>query len=241
MNLKIRRSLARLGQTDGWWPWMLLVLVVLAPTACLLWFMNAAMQNERLAVRQKLVGAYRGHLEKLRGRLEDRWRQNLQALQKLGPGSPAPAIFASCIRSGLADSVLVFDGQGRLLYPNTPLAPQSGPERWEGKLAEASGLERFRKDFPAAARKYETIANETQDAKLAARALQARTRCLVQAGETAEAINVVTECLEQDRYRDATDGQGRVIVANAELLVLELLKDPASALFGETIARLARR
>ncbi len=241
MSLKIRRSLARLGQTDGWWPWMLLVLVVLAPTACLLWFMNAAMQNERLAVRQKLVGAYRGHLEKLRGRLEDHWRQRLRDLQKLGPGSSAPALFASCVQSGQVDSVLVFDGQGRLLYPNIPLATQTGPDRGDGKLAEASGLERFRKDFTAAARKYEAIANETQDPNLAARALQARTRCLVQAGDTEAAINVVTECLEQDRYRDATDGQGRVIVANAELLVLELLKDPASALFGETIARLARR
>src|SRR6266849_10009730 len=237
MSLKIRRIFAPASQMGGWWPWMLLVLVVLAPTACLLWFMNAAMQNERLAVRQKLVDAYRGHLERLRGRLEDRWRQHLQELQKISAGSPAPAIFASCIQSGEADSVIVFDGQGGLLYPNTPLAPQTGPDPWEAKLAEASGLERLRKDFTAAARMYEAITNETQDANLAARALQARTRCLVQAGDTEAAIKVVIECLEQDRYRDATDGQGRVIVANAELLVLELLKDPASTLSAETAAR----
>ena len=41
---------------------MLLLLAVLVPSVCLLWFMNQAVKSERSAARQKLFEAYRGHL-----------------------------------------------------------------------------------------------------------------------------------------------------------------------------------
>ncbi len=37
-----------------WLVLFMLLAAVVVPTACVLWFMNAAVRNERLAVRQKL-------------------------------------------------------------------------------------------------------------------------------------------------------------------------------------------
>ena len=59
-----RRESPRRGSRDPqWWPLFLLLLaVVLLPTACLLWMMTRAIDNERLAVQQMLAEACRGHL-----------------------------------------------------------------------------------------------------------------------------------------------------------------------------------
>ena len=46
------------GRPNGSWLMLLLLLAVLVPSVCLLWFMNQAVRNERLAVRQKLAEAY---------------------------------------------------------------------------------------------------------------------------------------------------------------------------------------
>jgi hypothetical protein len=45
-----------MGQGRGVWPVLAVLLAaVVVPAACVLWFMNVAMRNERLAVRQKLT------------------------------------------------------------------------------------------------------------------------------------------------------------------------------------------
>ena len=54
---------------------LVLLVLVLVPSACLLWFMNQAVRNERLAVRQRLIEAYRGHLVLAQERLAAYWRQ----------------------------------------------------------------------------------------------------------------------------------------------------------------------
>src|ERR1051326_4347721 len=49
------RTIQRLGEDSDIWPVALLLFAVLVPAVCLLWFMSAAMRNERLAARQKLA------------------------------------------------------------------------------------------------------------------------------------------------------------------------------------------
>ena len=47
-----------MGRDPRLWPMLsLLLIVVLVPTACLLWFMNRAIDNERLAMRSDLEDA----------------------------------------------------------------------------------------------------------------------------------------------------------------------------------------
>ncbi len=106
-----------MGREVRAWPMLaLLLVVVLVAIGCVLWFMREAMQNERLAVRQKLAEAYRGHLTLAQKMAEERWsawRQQLDA------SPPDEAHFADCVRTGLADSVICFDSDGRIVYPRT--------------------------------------------------------------------------------------------------------------------------
>jgi len=74
---------------------LLLLCVVLVPSICVLWFMNQAVRNERFAVRQELIDAYRATLVLAQERLQAHWRQfaddgDLQA-EKLAPA----ALFAA--------------------------------------------------------------------------------------------------------------------------------------------------
>ena len=215
--------------------------LVLALAACLLWFMNGAMQNDRLAVREELAGAYRGTLMAAQARLARHWTDMAAALDNVPLDTSAAAAFASCLRSARVDSVLLFDPQGRLLYPDTAVAVETDWGPLEAAWAEAGSLERVQKDQIAAAARYGEIATASTNANLAARALQAQTRCLLQAGQTNAAIGLITGPLEEERFRLASDAQGRGIVANSELLALELLRDSAAPLFRTTAAKLTRR
>jgi len=65
------------------------------PSVCLLWFMNQAVHNARLAVRQKLADAYRANLSLVQNQLEAYWRQGAAALDaqaaRLSPPRSLPS------------------------------------------------------------------------------------------------------------------------------------------------------
>jgi signal transduction histidine kinase len=203
---------------------LLLLLVVLAPSVCLLWFMRQAVQNERLAVRQKLTEAYQGYLSLARDRLEVSWQQAADDVEKQAEDLTAPAVFARQVRDGRADAVIVFDASGNLAYPEAvvPLVSAEPVGDW----AAAQQLEL--RDPAAAAGLYAGIASRTTNVNQAALALQSQARCLIQAGSNAAAVTVLTGPLARDEYRDATDPQGRLLIPNAQLVALDLLKDSAS-------------
>ncbi|MBI4663867.1 MAG: response regulator [Verrucomicrobia bacterium] len=74
------------------------------------------MQNERLAVQQKLSEAYRTHLALAQERLAEFWRNQGQELDRLAATTKASAFFAQCVRNGLADSVIRLGTDGRPKY-----------------------------------------------------------------------------------------------------------------------------
>jgi signal transduction histidine kinase len=113
----------RVGRDVRAWPMLaLLLLVVLVAIGCVLWFMREAMRNERMAVREKLAEAYRGHLSLVQAQAEERWNYRLGRLDSVEPDA---ARFARCVREGLADSVICFDGPGRAAYPSLPATERS--------------------------------------------------------------------------------------------------------------------
>jgi signal transduction histidine kinase len=247
---RLIRTFVRGGQNSDVWPVVLLLFAVLVPAVCLLWFMSAAMRNERFAARQTLADAYRSQLSSSQVRLEQYWNEATAELETFAQATPPSAAFAKCVQSGRVDSVLVFDEQGNILYPNTPSAPlTTSAERMKGrdygelepKWAEASRLEYLQKDFVAAAGRYDALAKESTNVNVAARALQAQARCLVQAGQKDTAIRLVDKILGQERYSHAVDAQGRVIAANAELMALELLTNQAAPVFQAVAQRLKQR
>ena len=222
------------------WPVLLLFAITLVPAVCLVWFMNAAAQNERLAVREKLIEAYRGQLATTQERITEYWTELADELNRLSETNiPAAEIFRECVQKGLADSVIVLNEQGRPVYPQPPWAMPAPKVERSARWNRASEFERTN---PAlAALEYSALAKLSLDTAVTARALQAQTRCLVQSRQHATAIELVTEALNHRGFESAVDIHGRCIVANAELLVLELVDDPSSPIFQSTAERLARR
>jgi signal transduction histidine kinase len=235
------RTIACVGQHSDVWPVALVLVAVLVPAVCLLWFMGAAMRNERFAARQTLADAYRVQLLASRDRVEGYLNQTSLELEKLTRASSPPVGFARCIQSGLVDSVVLFNEQGQVIYPNQPVAPATTAIELEAKWAEAGQLENGRKDFVAAAKLYSALAAVVTNVNQRARALQAQARCLVRAAEREAAAQLVNNVLSRDQYNRALDPQGRLIVANAELMVLELTGDKPSPAFDTTAQRLKQR
>jgi signal transduction histidine kinase len=219
----LRNASVSLSRSNGWWLTLLLLLVVLVPSACLLWFMNQAVQNERLAVRQKLVDAYRGHLSLARERLENFWQQTAGELDARAKKISSSALFAEEVRAGRADSVINLYTQLRRedLPGAAPRPRETVPAGW----LEAQKLESS--DPIAAAGAYARIAAQVTNVNHAALALQSQARCLLRSGKKDAAISVLTGPLAEDRYRNATDAEGRLIAPSTELMAIELVKDSA--------------
>ena len=223
---------------SGLWLMLLLLLAVLVPSVCLLWFMNQAVHNERLAARQKLADAYRINLALVQSQLEAYWRQTADTLDAEAEHLSPPALFAKQVRAGLADAVICLDSAGNVAYPGPTAAPR--PEVPDASWTEAEALASSKLPDAAAAA-FARLAGQATNADLAARALQAQARCLVKAKRTEAAIAVLTGPLEEARYQRATDAQGRLLVPNAELMTLELLKESAPDRMRATVERLSKR
>jgi signal transduction histidine kinase len=198
-NISLRASRPASG-----WLTLLLFLSVLVPSACLLWFMKQAMRNESLAIHQRLLD----DLVQAHDRLDAYWPN---ATRSLNTNLSAPALFAAAVRDGVADSVVCFDASGKVVYPDAGLPG----EREAGFSAVES------KDPVAAAAYYAKLAADSTNDTLAARALQAQARCLMEAGKKEEAMTVVRNSLAAPRFEQTSDAQGRWIVPNAEWMVLE--------------------
>src|SRR6266487_2955367 len=205
--IRLFRTILRRSEDSDVWPVVLLLFAVLVPAVCLLWFMGAAMRNERFAARQKLADIYRGQLSSSQARLEKYWEETAAGLEKLARTNPASAAFARCVISGGVDSVIIFDEPGRVIYPNTPSGFEAGARELETKWTEASQLEYLRKDLMTSAQRYEALAKEATQVNVAARALQAEARCLVQAGQKDAAVRLVNEVLGAAQYDHAADPQ----------------------------------
>lgn len=226
------------GRPTGSWLTLVLLLLVVAPSVCLLWFMSKAVQNERLAVRERLAGAYRGNLSVAQEQLEAYWRKTGDDLEARAQRLPAPVLFAEVLRSGQADAGLCFDSSGeKLAYPAPFALPAS--EVSDGAWSAAERLELS--DPAAAAERFEEIAAKSGTTNQQARALLAQARCLVKAGKQDAAIPILLDTLGAERYQRAKDAQGRLIAPSVALMGLELLGNSAPTRAAATLDRLKSR
>jgi len=234
-------SILGADRQHGLWPLLLLLLAAaLAPTACVLWFMLEAVRNERLAVRQKLGTVYRSQLQAARDRLTAKAEEGRSRLEEhiLGE-NPADTFVRLVVTDEFANSVIVYDADRGLLYP---VRLRDAPRKEELDLPDRRGawqLEHERNAPAEAAAVYQELA-ETLRAELAAEMYLAQARCLAKAGETAQALSVLTDTLGQKRFREASDEWGRSIQASALLYALEIMDDADAARRHDTAQRLAR-
>lgn len=233
-------------QTLAWLDWrsgttlIALGLAALVPVLCMLWFMTIALRNERLAVQQRLTEVYQTHLVSVQRQITAHWKNRQNALEVSANGSAAEQ-FLAIVRADLADSAVIYNPTGKTLYP-TPNAPSSeiaapDPADWTA----ACDWEFRRTNYPSAAETYGLIARTTTDLSLKAKALQSQARCLVKAGQSDPAVAILSQMSQDASLAAAASDHGTLIVPNAQLLLLKLLADPASALFQRTAAALAER
>lgn len=235
------------GRDRGTWPVLLVLLAAaVAPSGCVLWFMNAAIRNERLAVREKLTQAYHARLVEAQQQIDQFWDRRSAELSLL-PGEGPGEAFARLARSGKADGYIVMDGEGRIAYPNSSSAPPPTPATTstpspmpattsapasqaattpaadiDGLQAQAQEAEFFLAEPERAAEIHAQLAAQADDGQTVARALLARARCLAKVGRRDEAISLLNGSLQESRFRGALDAHGRLISPSARLMAMEL-------------------
>ena len=220
--MNLRPQLAGTGHdVSRWLVLLFLALGVAAPAACVLWFMNEAMTNQRDAAREKLADAYRGQLQLMRDKLDADWEKRAADLAREAASLPAPAAFERAVLTGMADAVIALNADGSVAYP-APLGAQTGdalesrPDWLAARSMESQGF------FSGAADSYARIAASDADVSVAARAMQAHIRCLVKSGKKAEAVSAIAEHFNTGRLMAGVDAQGRLIAADELLLALTL-------------------
>ena len=219
MNLKTQLGNTR-HDAGRWLAILFLLIGVLAPTACVLWFLNVAVNNDRDASRRKLEEAYRGQLKLLRGRVDSWWDKRAADLERESRDGSGPVVFERLVTRGLADSVIVPG------YPSLTTVTAADPVATRPDWLAARLLES--QSPSAAADSYAAIAKAEPDVSIAARAMQARIRCLVRAGDKTAAIRAIEENFTTGRLLRGRDLEGRLIALDEQLFAIRLM-DPNHA------------
>jgi signal transduction histidine kinase len=103
----------------------LLVLLTLLPAACVLWFMNEAVQVQTEAGRRSTLEGYRTQLRLVRSRVESRWETF--AAQLNGSGNPVKRFTEVTLDEG-TDGAILFDERGAIAFPSESKERRLDPE-----------------------------------------------------------------------------------------------------------------
>ncbi len=222
------------GRNQLQWVVPLLAAAMVLPTVCLLWFMNQAVKNERLVVRQKLIDVYEGQMELLNRQIDDRWADRTKYLDTIARSNLTPArTFATLIETSggnqggqICSGIVIYDAKGELLYP---IVDKDGDYsgQFTGEITEAWNAEFVENDPSKAAQVYAQVAEMHPNSYTGRLALMGKMRCLNKAGEIERAIR---ECqiLAYEENQAALEPASAALIAQARLqLVAMRKKSPA--------------
>ena len=199
---------------------MLLAVAVILPTVCLLWFMSQAVKNVQLAARQKLITVYEDKLATASRETNDNRSMHFEQLDRLIDQNTPSETFIKLFKADYY-SVIVYDEQGRRLYPlisadvSTPVEPAE-------EFSKAWQLEFSEREFAKAARLYEQKA-DSNDTYLRLSALIGKARCLAKLGNQKQAAETYNKVAFSSEEKNC-DSASLTLIANARLLLLELTK-----------------
>ena len=218
----------------------MMMLVVIIPTACLLWFVSEAVRNERMAVRQKLTDMYKSQIENLPPLIQNYWKQKIDNISATSPGISQAERFKKMIEAGIADSIIIYGKEDDLLYPveAEALLPDYGSlaDKWKN----AEYLEFREKSFLSAAGEYAEIEKASDNINISGMAFQGRLRCYIKAGKKDEALNLVS--VNMDNSIDgARDKDGRLILPGMQLFAVQSADDSSSPLVQKVLKDLVAR
>ena len=179
---------------------MLLVIAVVLPTVCLLWFMSQTVKNERLAIRQKLIDIYTAKLpNSFANYCNDYWGNiENKLIKNIDEYEDNLKIFPEKYIEQYEDfSAFVIYEQGKITYPifehNTPVLSDRVCDVWK--------LEYVDRNFQEAIKQYEFIGSTSSIMEVVYECKFAIVRCLSKQGELAQAI---AQC-ELLAYQDANE------------------------------------
>lgn len=203
-----------------WSALALLALVVLAPTAVLIWLVGQAVENERLASRERMRQAQIADLKAAGREIHGRLLSQVRRVDALSSSHSGQRLFGLVLEQRLADAVVCLDAQGRVAYPKVAELGRDlleGVHAWrEAERLEAAG------DCFAAAEAYAEIADAGQHPSIEARARLAHARCLEKCGQFERASSVLSALVLSPQSGQATDRYGRLLAVDAGLAALDL-------------------
>ena len=199
------------------WTVTLIVLAVVLPSVCLLWFMGQVMQNERLAIRQKLIDSYTARADRAISQLQDQWQQDYAA--RRFPGKPLVT--------------LRYDKNGEWLFPSIKNAEPS--QENGSKLKEAWRLEFVEKDLSKAKDAYERL--NAEGVLPFSKTLSGKARVLKKQGRLAEAA----EAYRVLAWPEEIPPQDHSLIAQARVMQLRLYQSLAHPDFSKACRRLAEK
>ena len=214
-----------------------MAIVVVLPSLALLWLVVNTVENERLAVRQKLIDVYQQRLDKL-AQLNDTVLGDLTTIEKAASQEQPGAAFAQLVsvppligrgddvHYDPPDAVVIYDGNGEILYP-----PKQNPSQYHQELPDlfdrAWELEFRAGDFAGAGEAYARIAANADHQYTRCRGLMGQVRSLRKAAQTVEAIRLCRH-LAYEQHLRFLDPQSLDLIASARVLLIELHQQAAT-------------
>jgi signal transduction histidine kinase len=191
------------------------VIVVLLPTVCLLWFIARTVNNERLAMEQRLVNIYQEKIadsRKLNDRLLD---EKLSRIRPLASGEPAD--FLAAVSNSGFDATVIYDAKGTALYPRISVSDSNVSQR--ELMSEAWEMEFIRLSYPKAIKLYERhIDSKAPEIRFAA--IMAKARCLLKMGQVEQAVATANAIRLESTFPE--DSAAIDLYARSRLFVMDL-------------------
>ncbi len=171
------------------WVILLLAAAVLLPTVCLLWFMNQAVKNERLAIRQKLIDHYQKKAQTFLIEYPNQYWQGTRDHLASSGALPPQQFFESFAIVGAEKKFagyVIYDQQGQLAWPvPAHLSPVEPAE-----LKDAWRLEFIQNNPAEAMKQYQVGLDAAKNDFVRYQARLALVRCLTKLARTEEAAEL---------------------------------------------------
>lgn len=207
------------------WPILLLLLTVLTPSVGVVWMMREAVRNERAATNQRLHEAYRLQLDQAAGTLNDRWALRTSKLSGLVTVDRPDLSFATMVKNLSADSVVLWDNLGQVVYPKTDRVPERIETNHDPRSQAANRLEFVERRYQEAAEAYGQMSEDSNSPANTLAVILAKARCLEKAGDRNGAI--IT--LESVSAYEIAGARGQAQRCAAFLRVLELAEEDSDS------------
>gem|GEM_PF-192017 len=214
------------GNDQLWWVVLLLAIAVILPTVCLLWFMNQAVKNDRLAVRQKLTDVYQLRLDTLSKKVDDLWSGRINSVRQKAVECQGVEMFdlltgrdrgADGLR--ICDAVVIYDSNGTLVYPVA--GGTDYPSELPEEFNKAWAAEFIEKDFTWSMELYGHIVESNVDDYVRFSALMGRIRCLKKLGEI-EKATVLCRDIAYGQATEKISSASASLITRARVLLVEL-------------------